>query len=365
MKKLQLLLATIVTSVGVALTYHYFELAVRHSINYVWDDLFDTEGQRWLVVPLCLVITLVFFAAQHWLDPASENKQSEGLGNMPKPTIVNFLKVLTIGFLSLLAGASLGPEAILVPACMLIGGYIGSKLFKRDKEMTKLLGMVGFIALMAAFFNSFFTGILGLLLVTKQVKLKLSLPVVFLAVVASLVTVLALGVLPAKPYVQMPAYSWQLSPMTLISLSVLALAGFAVTYGLKFAMELFDKVHKVIAKQGWWLKAVVAAAGLSALYLAGGSLVEFTGNESIVPMLEKAPSLGAIGLAWILVIKIAAISWSKSMGYRGGLIFPTVFVASVCVAISQVFVQDISFIYGLIAVMVGVFVAESRAKVLL
>lgn len=364
MKKLQLLLATIAVSIGVALTYHYFELVVRHSIDYVWNDLFDTQAKRWLVVPLCVVISLIFFGVQHWLDQASEKKQAEGLGAIPKPTIANFAKVLSIGFLSLLAGASLGPEAILVPACMLIGGYVGGKLFK-DKQMVRLLGMVGFIALMAAFFNSFFTGILGLLLVTKQVKLKLTPPVVVLAVVASLATVVALGFLPAKPYVQMPPYSWQISAMTLVTLSFLLVAGFAVTYGLKFAMQLFEKVEGLVTTRPWWLKAVVASLGLSALYLVGGSLVMFTGNDSIVPMLEKAPSLGLAGLAGILVVKIAAISWSKSMGYRGGLIFPTVFVAAVCVAIAQTITADVSFVYGLIAVMIGVFVAESKVKVLL
>ena len=85
----------------------------------------------------------------------------------------------------------------------------------------------------------------------------------------------------------------------------------------------------------WWLRGLVAASGLSALYLLGGPLVEFTGNKSIVPMLNQAASLGAIGLIWLVVIKTATISWSKAMGYRGGLIFPTVFIASTLVAIAQ------------------------------
>lgn len=364
MKKLQLLLATIVVSIGVAVTYHYFESAVHHSITYIWDTVLNTPTHRWLVVPTCFVITLLFFGVQHWLDPASEKQESEGLGEMPKPTIANFAKVLFIGFLSLVAGASLGPEAILVPASMVVGGYVGVKLFKNDSQMAKLLAMVGFIALFAAFFNSFIAGMLGLLLVTKQVKLKIKLGLVVLAALASVTTVLVLKVLESSAYVQMPHYTWHTSASTLLTLVLLVIAGIAVTFGIKGMHLTIGKLEGLIKKYPWWFKGAVAALGLSALYLLGGSLVMFTGNESIVPMLEKAPSLGLIGLAWILVVKVAAISWSKSMGYRGGLIFPTVFVASVCVAFSQLIVKDVNFVYGLIAVMVGVLGANSKVKIL-
>lgn len=364
MKKLQLLLATIIVSIGVAITYHYFEAAVHHSITYIWDTVLNTQTHRWLVVPTCFVITLLFFGVQHWLDPASEKQQSEGLGEMPKPTLTNFAKVLFIGFLSLVAGASLGPEAILVPASMVVGGYIGTKLFKKDGQMVKLLAMVGFIALFAAFFNSFIAGMLGLLLVTKQVKLKLNPGLIILAALASVATVLMLKVLDSSAYVEMPHYTWHTSPKTMLTLAVLILAGGLVTGAIKGLRLTIEKLEVVIKKYPWWVKGIVASLGLSALYLLGGSLVMFTGNESIVPMLEQAPSLGLVGLAWILAIKLAAISWSKTMGYRGGLIFPTVFVASVCVAFSQVIVHDVNFVYGLIAVMAGVLVVNGKLKVL-
>ncbi len=364
MKKIRLLLAIVLVSIGVAITYHYFEYAVHHSITYIWDTLLNTQTHRWLVVPTCLVLGLAFFGLQHWLDPASEKHASEGLGEMPTPTIVNFAKVLFIGFFSLVAGASLGPEAILVPASMVIGGYVGVKLFKKDSQLAKLLAMVGFIALFASFFNSFIAGMLGLLLVTKQVKIKLNTGLVLVAALASVTTVLALKVLSSSAFVEMPPYSWQQSPRTLLTLVVLVVAGFALTYILKGLHIGIDKLHAVVKQYPWWVKGTVAAVGLSALYLLGGSLVMFTGNESIVPMLQQAPTLGLVGLAWILVVKLFAISWSKTMGYRGGMIFPTVFAASVCVAFSQTIVKDVNFVYGLIAVIFGVLAANKKLQIL-
>ncbi|MEJ0073381.1 MAG: hypothetical protein WDN27_04875 [Candidatus Saccharibacteria bacterium] len=167
MRALKILVAAAFVGAGVAITYYYFEYAVRHSISYVWQDVFDTDHRRFLVLPLCLVLTLAYFGLQHALDPKSEKHESHGLGDAPPPTAVNFIKVLGIGFLSLLAGASLGPEAILVPACILLGQYIGKQALGNSKPAIQLLGAAGFIALLAAFFNSFFVGLLSVLLIKK------------------------------------------------------------------------------------------------------------------------------------------------------------------------------------------------------
>jgi H+/Cl- antiporter ClcA len=363
-KRLSLLFAAALVGLSVALTYFYFEAAVHHGIDLVWNDWLDTGTQRWLVAPVCVAVSLIFFGLQHRLDPQSEHLESHGLGDMPKATLMNFVKVLFIGFWSLLAGASLGPEAILVPACMIIGSYIGATLFRREGQAAKLLGAVGFIALMAAFFHSFVAGMLGLLLVRKQTRTRLSAGMVVMAAVASWTTVYALGLLSSPPFVKLPHTDWHFNFRSLLTLIILLFAGYAVTYGLSASHGLIKKLHGLIAKREWWLRGLTVAAGLSMLYLLGGSLVEFTGNKSIVPMLGQAASLGTIGLLWLAIVKTAAISWSKAMGYRGGLVFPTVFIASTLVAIAELHVPELNFIYGLIAVMAGVLTAERKANIL-
>jgi H+/Cl- antiporter ClcA len=359
-----LLLAIIVVAVAVALTYFYFEAVVRNSIDYVWDTLFSTDTRRLLIVPLCFVIGLVFFWLQHHFDPASETHQSEGLGEAPSPTVMNFVKVIGLGFFSLLAGASLGPEAILVPACIIIGGYVGASFFKTDKLAPKLLGMVGFVALLAAFFNSFIAGMLGLLLVTKQVHIKLNAVLVVVAALASLITVYVLKLLSSKAYAKLPPSHWKLSLSSLLVLAGLIAAGYVAIYAMHGIYTLVVPLRGKLASQAWWVRWLVASSGLSILYLLGGSLVEFTGNESIVPMLNQAAKLGVVGLLWILVVKLAAISWSKGLSYRGGLAFPTIFVASVLVAIAQHYFPNVSFILGLIAVMAGAIAANRKVKIL-
>lgn len=363
--RLVLLSATVLTGIGVALTYYYFETAVHHSIDYVWGDLLDTAGQRLLVVPVCLALSLAYFGAQHRFDSRSETKESHGLGDTPRPTVINFGKILALGFLSLLAGASLGPEAILVPACMMLGGYVGLRLVGKAEQAPRLLGMAGLVALCAAFFNSFLVGMLGLALAGKQAKLKLTPFLVIIGAVASASTIWVLSLLSSKSFIALPVASWDFEIRSLLAIIMLLVAGYLTTYMLGWSHGIIERLRRPLVKQTWWLQAVAASVGLSTLYLLGGSLVEFTGNESIVPMLQQASELGFIGLVWLAIIKVAAISWSKAMGYRGGLIFPTVFVASVLVAIAHGFASDLNFIYGLIAVMIGVLAAERKVKILL
>lgn len=366
MKNWKILIAAALVGIGVAITYFYFEYAVKHSTAYVWQDVFNTNTRRFLVLPLSLVLTFLYFGAQHLFDPALEKKESHGLGESPPPMAINFVKVLGIGFLSLLAGASLGPEAILVPACILLGQYTGEKALHSSKSAVNLLGAAGLIALMAAFFNSFILGVLSLMLIKKQMKARLTPLMIAVGVVASGSTTIVLGMLKNSAYVALPKYDWNIDIGTIFILAVLAVAGYGLTYGLRAAHDASATlIARLTTSKPWWLRSLIAAGGLSVLYWLGGPLVQFTGNESIIPMLQRSASLGFWGLAWILIVKLFAIGWSKAGGYRGGLIFPTVFGASVIIAIAKLYVHDINLIYALIIVMAGVIIADSKAKFLL
>ncbi len=364
MKKLQILLSILVVSVLVALAYFYFEAAVHYSVNFIWNDWLETGTNRLLVIPLCLILSLAFFGVQHFLDPKSEKEESHGLGSAPAPTLTNLGKVLLIGFFSLLAGASLGPEAILVPACLLIGGIIGVKVFKKDTQLSGMLSMVGFIALFAAFFDSFIAGMLGLILVTKEVKVKVTAQLVIIAAIASLTTVYILSLLESSPFTTVPPHVWKVNAEGVIATIGLVAAGYGAIYMMGSSHATFDKLRGILVKRQWWEHGIIAAGGLSFLYLLGGPLVQFTGNESIVPMIDQSTSLGLSGLIVVFLIKVLAISWSKALGYRGGLVFPSVFVAATLVVIAQTWAPELSFIIGLLAVLIGMFLADRKVKIL-
>lgn len=364
MKKLLMVAAVLLAGIGVALTYFIFEGAVRQAIEVVWNTWVPTETYRLLVVPLVFGLTYVFFWLQHVLDRGAEKKEEHGLGSQPRPTLANFGKVLLIGFFSLLAGASLGPEAILVPASMILGSFIGTVFFGSQRKLVGLVAAAGIIALFTAFFHSFVVGLLSIFLVMKQTNAKLSLPLIGMAILAAGSSYLTLSLLPSEAAIQLPAYSWHINVATLLLMIGMAVAGFALIWLMYGAHKLFEQIYTHPRIQTWYIHAGLAALGLSVLYLLGGSLVEFTGNHSIVPLFKQEAALGLAGIVWILLVKVAAIAWSKASGYRGGMIFPTIFLACGIIAIVQLSVPDLNLIYGLIAALVGAFVANEKTRIL-
>ncbi len=364
---LKTLTACILVGIVVALIYLGFEHAVSFSTVYVWNDVFNSDTVRWMVLPLSILLALLFFGVQQLLDPGSQNKEAHSLGGKPiEPTVKNFLIILLLGYLSLLAGASLGPEAVLVPASVLAGSYIGIKLFKKERQLAQVLAGAAMMALMAAFFHSFFIGVLSVLLVASQLKTKVTLKLLLVAVIASASSYFTLQLLdPANRYLNLPTITWQVAIVDALMVILLVMLGYVSTFGLKYAHVGIKKVRSAIKLDNWWKLGLFAGLGLGIIYLVGGPLIEFTGNHAIEPLASQASALGILGLIGILIIKIIAIAWSRAMGYRGGLIFPMIFVASALVIIlMQVFPQA-NFGIGLIAALVGIFAAEKKAKILL
>ncbi len=363
MKRVALFGAIVTVGVGVALTYYVFEAAVAHAIQLIWYDWLDTDTNRWLVIPLIFILTYIFFSLTHYLDPAGESG-SHALGKMPKPSVANFVKVLLIGFCSLVAGAALGPEAILVPASMVLGSYIGHRLFTKSTFAVSFLAGMAMVALFTAFFHSVVVGMLSVALIRKQTKTRLMPLVILASLVAATSSYFTLKIVEAESYVSFPHYSWSINLRTILLAGVLIAAGYGAIIVMSKLHKIFSKVTQHRLMTMWWLRAFVASVGLIALYLLGGPLVEFTGNKSILPLLDQAADLGLWGLLWVLGVKIAAISWSKTIGYRGGMIFPTIFLAAGLTAIIQLYASEFNFIYGIIAVLVGAFIANRKTGIL-
>lgn len=365
MKNIKLLIGCVLVGILVALLYFAFEQSVHHATEYIWNTLFQSDTVRWLVVPLCLTLGGIFFGLQHLLDRRSEEHESHGLGGEAmQPTLRTLGIILLIGFFSLVAGASLGPEAVLVPACMVAGAYVGVKLLKDNKQAPKALAAAAIVALFTAFFHSFFVGVLAVLLVSKQAKVKLTPALVLVAIIASASSTLVLNAIdPTHTYCAFPALTWGIAVTDLLLGAGLVVAGFGATFALKFAHDSFLRFRTRLALR-WWQLALVAGSGLALLYLLGGTLVQFTGNQSIVPLLDQAPTLGFVGLMWIFIVKVLVIAWSKSMGYRGGLVFPMIFVGSVLIALAQLIDARLGYGIGIVAVLVGMLMAEKRAKIL-
>lgn len=362
---MQLGIGLLLTAFGVAITYLAFEYAVTHFIPYLWDNVLRTDQIALLILPVSVGFAMLYFWAQHRLDPQSEKHEEHALGDIPRPTIRNYGKVLLLGFLSMLAGATLGVESILVPASIIVGAYVATRVFG-DKKLAKVLGGAGFIALFTAFFQSFWMGVLSIYLLAQTQDRRVDTRLVAVGAFTSLATLLALKLFSGdhEEYLTLPGESMGLNITTIAVGIFLALAGYATTYLIHTSHTISVRIKKVIPQQKWLLHALIAGGGIGIIYLIGGSLIRFTGNLTIIPMLEQASQLGVFGLIGLAVLKSFAIGWSKALQFRGGLIFPAVFIASAYVDIVLLYTSNVNYPVAIIAVMIGAFIANRKLRIL-
>jgi H+/Cl- antiporter ClcA len=69
----------------------------------------------------------------------------------------------------------------------------------------------------------------------------------------------------------------------------------------------------------------VFGAVLGVLYLVGGQTVQFSGSEGSKLLLQRSDHYATLAVVGIVFVKLLATSWSLTAGYRGGLVFPSVF----------------------------------------
>uniref|UniRef100_A0A7C4TQE2 Uncharacterized protein n=1 Tax=candidate division WWE3 bacterium TaxID=2053526 RepID=A0A7C4TQE2_UNCKA len=187
-----------------------------------------------------------------------------------------------------------------------------------------------------------------------------------MAVISSAVSCLVLKYITGgtSPFIG-AEFAWHITINELLVSLALLVVGYATTWLIKFAHQLISSSRGKIDVTPWYVKGFVAGLGLGTLYLIGGPLTQFTGNEAIKPLMNEAIHLGVTGLLIIAGIKILAIAWSKALWYRGGTIFPIIFIGCSFISVSYILTGQINFWPFLIAFLFGAFAAEKKAKILL
>jgi H+/Cl- antiporter ClcA len=330
-----ILIAAISIAVGVAdgLIFMGFEWLVNHGDQWIWNDVFHTDTSRWRVVPLALILSVAFSVAlralrePRWLPPHLDLLAAVGPGDSkapPPPTLKAIALILIVGAASLLAGASLGPEAPLTATALALGTWAAARGSFGAASNTLTLASVG--ALLTAFFGSLVPLAIPVLVVYQRTK-RLPLVVVIVTVLAGVSSWLTCLVVQGNDsgYGGVPSLGTHfLDYVAALVLGVVA-AGAAVLLRA-LVRRLSVVTQKVEHKMPWWLAAAVFGVVLGVLYLIGGQTVQFSGSEGTNMLVAGFGNYGPWALAGIAVIKLLATSWSMSAGYRGGLVFPSIFM---------------------------------------
>jgi len=328
----RILLAAIGIGVVNAVVFKVFEYVVNHGSNWLWNDVFNSDERRWVVVPLAiglsLVLTLVLrvLRQKRWQQPVTDLFSQEQPKQPRRTTVAEIGSILAQGAASLLAGASLGPEMSLTESSKAIGKWSGEKL-QLEAGAAAVLVAASIGALMVAFLGSMLMVLLPLALVYKQAK-RLPLAAVVPIVLASLSAFGTLwlmdhrtegyGTIPVTPHAAVHDYAAAVVVALCISVAALGL--------LKLIGWLGDVTRRLDLDWPWYASAALFGLVLGLLYWIGGQPVEFSGSAGTKLLLSNTAHYTTWAFLGIAVVKLLATAWSKTTGYRGGLFFPSIFV---------------------------------------
>ena len=321
-----------------------FESVGVDGTNWLWNDVFHAD--RYPIATLILatvggvLVSLTFYLVKkpRLVPPETDLLQE----TVREPSTLSSIGILLLlGAVCLLAGASLGPEASLMAFSGALATYLATRS-RADKPTVQLLITASVGALLVAFLSSPWMALVPLLLLLqdhrKAKKGGHPAPFPWLAGVACLVAsglaYLTIKIIDRLTSGGVVTPAPPLPPVVRDDYVPALVVGFAVgilALILNHAIAWFWKLHSPYAQQqrdlgrnaylGAWTGLI-----LGILYLLGGPDVRFSGSIGIGLLTTHAADFTIAGLVGLIVLKLIVTAFSKAAGYRGGLVFPSVFI---------------------------------------
>jgi H+/Cl- antiporter ClcA len=231
--------------------------------------------------------------------------------------------IVAVSTVSLIGGASLGPEKALGA----MGGGAGSWLAQRralGKEDSQVNTLAGFAGAYGGLFSSTVIVVLLILEVARPggQRFAKALAAEIVASSVSFGIYFAIAGAVFLDHYQVPSYqfsAWQLLagiPLGLFAaLVVTLLAGF-----MKAAAQLFGQFKAPAIAKSTLGGVIFGIVGVAL------PLTMFSGSDQLTTVLKDAGTLGVGLLAAILIAKMLAFAVSQGSGFVGGPIFPSLFI---------------------------------------
>ncbi len=269
--------------------------------------------------------------------------------------------ILVTSFVSLIAGAALGPEAALADTCGGIGTWIADKL-KLDEKETRTMGFGGLSAMLGAFVTNPFGGALLSLESAQGGMAGMTIyfwglfPSLLAAAVATTVFVALTGSFFDTLYT-FPAYIPKLAdllwavPFSLIG----GLAGLIFTVVFQRLRQLMQPLKNHLV-----LRGVIGGLGMGII----GALLPltlFSGEEGTTELIKGAAVIGVGSLIVLAVCKLLATSLLLATGWKGGYIFPIMFAGVALGMAGKLLFPSVPTAVTVAATLAGALVASLRA----
>lgn len=337
---LKALAVAALVAVPISLVALGFLALVHAATDLLWSGLPETlgfSGGAWWWVLLVPTVggTLAGLAVRHLPGGGGHDPISGFSAGPVEPTAI--VGVVSAALATLAFGAVLGPEAPLIA----IGSALGlwtARVFRQTGQVAALATTAGLFAAIAALFGNPLVAAFLVLEVVGVAALSAPLVAVVLPglLAAGLGYVVFTGVgewsgfapeglaiegLAAYPSLRLTDLLW-----AAVLGGGLAILAFGVRAGA-------ERVHSAASRR----PAVVAAlggSGVGALALLFGvtgedaTLVLFSGQDELGTLVSQGPEWGAGVLVLLVAAKAAAYAVSLGSGFRGGPVFPALFLGA-------------------------------------
>ena len=269
--------------------------------------------------------------------------------------------IVITAFVSLISGASLGPEAPLADACGGLGTLVSDRM-KLNEQETRTMGYSGISGMLAAFITSPFGGaLLGLESAQggtggRMAYFWVLFPSLLSSAVATIVFVLLSGAFFETLY-RFPAYDPRLTD--LFYAAPLGLIGGAVGLLFMISLQRLKGVFEFM-KSRVVLRGLIGGLGMG-LIGALLPLTLFSGEAETVELIARAAEIGVAMLIVLAFAKLFATSLLLATGWKGGYIFPIMFAGvALGLAVSLLF-PSVPVPVAVAATMAGALVAALKA----
>ncbi|MFJ4820325.1 ion channel protein [Streptomyces sp. NPDC088801] len=337
------------------------EVAAEELEHVLWGPLPDALGigrysVAWMFV--MLLATGVAVGLVVWKMPghAGPDPATIGLDAPVLPPVV-LPGLLLVTALMLAGGPSLGPENPIITVNVALAAWLGARLVPRAPG--RAWPALAEAATIGALFG---TPVAAALVISEALAGKEARGLLWDNVFAPLTAATA-GALTATLIdhpsfdLNLPSFGrpgWSDLLAAVVVAAVGALLGMAVVRAFPYVHGAFRRLRHPM------LMLPAGGLVLGALAALGGHLTLFKGLDEIAELARDPDARSAGEYAVLTVVKLAALLVAASCGFRGGRIFPAVFVGTALGLGAHALVSGVHPSIGVSAAVLGVLLAITR-----
>ncbi|MFB7338493.1 ion channel protein [Streptomyces hydrogenans] len=354
-------LPALVVGVGSALLFLGVSKIAEELQSVLWEtlpDALDIGRYSSLWVIAVLTATGVAVGLVIWKVPghAGPDPASEGLGGPPMaPGVVPGLLIAST--LALAGGVSLGPEQPTIASAIALAAWLG---------LRALPGVPGAfwvsLATAGTFGALFGTPVAAALVLSEALVGRPGHGSLWDRLFAPLVAAGA-GAMTTQ-LLSDPSFAMGLPPLTDPGWEDLLAALVVATLGALFGLLgcwAFPYLHRAFGRLRHPMVMLPAGGLLLGLLGAlGGHLTLFKGLQETKELVGSIGEFSSGELAKLAVVKLAALLIAAACGFRGGRVFPAVFIGAAFGLVAQALVPEIHPAVAVSSAVLGVLLATTR-----